>query len=302
VSISYYPYKYLYKLEELNMADASTSGKQAQLQQSYPATVDMRVVVHPPDLGLSSQHSNYMMFKTWTMKGGVGSSTSDMTFEGPHGPFICLPIPSGVGATYEQGWEQEEQGWMQSLAGQGVAVATGAKGAKQASADISASGSSATSSFGAVVGTLGKLVGLDNANAQRSGTASFSNTYVTYSGPGFRDFNFTFSLKPLDRKESANIKNIVDFFKINSSPIQQVGQINRIYSMPRFFTMSYHSKTGPMEHLNKIGKCALTSLGVVYGGDRFAVFHEDSAPVRVDLSLTFKEVQLLSQADMIDGY
>ena len=274
----------------------------AAQQRGPHSVVDMNVVVHPPDLGLSSQNGNYMMFQTWTMKGGVGSATSDMTFEGPHGPFICLPIPSGVGATYDQGWEQEESGWLQSLAQQGVAVATGSKTAGQAGADVAATGSSTAASMGAVVGSLGKLVGLDKRAQQSGGTASFSNTYVTYSGPGFRDFNFTFSLKPLDQAESANIKNIVDFFKINAAPIQEAGQLNRIYTMPRFFSMSYHNKNKPMEHLNKIGKCALTSIGVVYGGDRFAVFHENSAPVRVDLTLQFKEVQLLSQADMISGY
>jgi hypothetical protein len=72
--------------------------------------------------------------------------------------------------------------------------------------------------------------------------------------------------------------------------------------VPQLFGISYHNKTKPMEHLNKIGKCALTSINVIYGGDRFAVFHQDSAPVQVDLSLTFKEVQLLSAADMEAGY
>ena len=57
-----------------------------------------------------------------------------------------------------------------------------------------------------------------------------------------------------------------------------------------------------MEHMNRIGKCALTSINVIYGGDRFAVFDQDSAPVQVDLTLQFKEVQLLSSADMAAGF
>ena len=51
------------------------------------------------------------------------------------------------------------------------------------------------------------------------------------------------------------------------------------------------------KHMNKIAKCALTNINVIYGGDRFSVF-DDSAPVQVDMTLQFKEVQLLSQADM----
>ena len=56
-----------------------------------------------------------------------------------------------------------------------------------------------------------------------------------------------------------------------------------------------------MTHLNNIAKCALTNINVVYGGDRFSVF-TDAAPVQVDLTLQFKEVQLLSQDDMEKGY
>ena len=61
--------------------------------------------------------------------------------------------------------------------------------------------------------------------------------------------------------------------------------------------ISYHGRNGPMKHMNNIAKCALTNINVVYGGDRFSVF-DDSAPVQVDLTLQFKEVQLLSQSDM----
>ena len=71
----------------------------------------------------------------------------------------------------------------------------------------------------------------------------------------------------------------------------------RIYELPKLFGISYHGRNGPMAHMNKIAKCALTNINVVYGGDRFSVF-DDSAPVQVDMTLQFKEVQLLSKADM----
>ena len=71
--------------------------------------VDLNVLVSPPDLGMTGKNANYMQFSSFTMRGGVGSSTSDINFEGPH-EFVCLPIPSGIGATYEQGWDQQEVG------------------------------------------------------------------------------------------------------------------------------------------------------------------------------------------------
>ena len=262
-------------------------------------TVDVKVF--PPDLGLTSEHSNYMMFETFTMTGGVGQSTSDINFSPPNG-FVCLPIPSGIGTTYEQAWDQQEVGMGGSAAGMVGEVLKGEKGIGETFSDVVDQGRTAGSGQGAIMGTLGKLVTTAAVTQRASGVATFNNTYITYQGPAFRDFSYTFSLKPLDQAESNGIKDIVSFFKINAAPIQRAVSVSRIYEVPQLFGISYHGKDGPMKHMNKIGKCALLSIGVVYGGDRFAVFDQDSAPVQVDLTLSFKEVQLLSAADMEAGY
>ena len=260
-------------------------------------TVNLNVMVHPADLGMTSQNANYMMFESFTMRGGVGSSTSDMNFEGPH-EFVCLPIPSGIGATYEQGWDQQEVGMVAS--GVQMAVETAMSSNRSLSSSVKElkdAGKSALGGGNAILGTVGKMI-MGEAAAQRaSGRANFSNTYVTYTGPAFRDFTYNYSLKPLAREDSNTVRRIVKFFKVNSAPRQLAGNLMRIYELPKLFGISYHGRNGPMAHMNKIAKCALTNVSVVYGGDRFAVF-DDSAPVQVDLTLQFKEVQLLSQADM----
>ena len=266
-----------------------------------PPPVDWNVLIEPADLGLSSQHSNYMMFETFVMEGGVGSSTSDINFSPPKG-FVCLPIPSGIGTTYEQGWEQQDVGKGASGMGVGAEILKGEQGFLEAGAEIINQGRTAAGGEGGIMGTVGKMIAPAAVTQRASGVATFDNTYMTYSGPAFRDFSYTFSLKPLDRKGSDNIRNIVMFFKKNAAPVQRAFGISRIYEVPHLFGISYHGKSGPMKHMNKIGKCALTSINVVYGGDRFAVHDEDSAPVQVDLSLAFKEVQLLSQADMDAGF
>ena len=56
------------------------------------------------------------------------------------------------------------------------------------------------------------------------------------------------------------------------------------------------------EYLHKIGKCALTSMNVSYGGEKFNVFDQTDAPVQVDLSLSFTELQLQDSASYAAGY
>ena len=259
--------------------------------------VDLNVLVSPPDLGMTGKNANYMQFSSFTMRGGVGSSTSDINFEGPH-EFVCLPIPSGIGATYEQGWDQQEVGLLAS--GVQMAAETAMSSNRTVSSSIGElkdSMKSALGGGGAILGTVGKMIMGEAASQRASGGATFSNTYVTYTGPAFRDFTYNFSLKPLAREDSDTIRRIVKFFKVNSAPKQLAGNIMRIYELPKLFGISYHGRNGPMKHMNNIAKCALTNINVVYGGDRFSVF-DDSAPVQVDLTLQFKEVQLLSQSDM----
>jgi len=264
--------------------------------------VSLNVKTFPEDLGLTTNNPNWIMFESYTMRGGVGSSTSDMNFEGPH-EFVCLPIPSGIGATYEQGWDQADVSLLQSGVQMGVETAiTKGRTLKGSMDQVGEQMKSAFSGKKAILGSVGKLIMGEAATQRASGRATFSNTYVTYTGPAFRDFTFNFSLKPLHKKDSETIRDIVQFFKINSAPRQLMGNLQRIYELPKLFNIGYHNVKGPLRHLNNIAKCALTNINVVYGGDRFAVFSQTQAPVQVDLTLQFKEVQLLSHSDMLDGY
>ena len=45
-----------------------------------------------------------------------------------------------------------------------------------------------------------------------------------------------------------------------------------------------------------IGHCALTNVGVTYGGDKFTTFDGTGGmPVQTDLTLQFKEMELLDR-------
>jgi len=59
---------------------------------------------------------------------------------------------------------------------------------------------------------------------------------------------------------------------------------------------------GENQYMNKIGKCALTSINVTYGGERFTTFDGMDAPVQVNLTLAFKELQLQDSKSLAAGY
>jgi len=253
----------------------------------------------------------FVKFSTWKMKGGTGSNIGDigMTAIGDH---VCLPIPSGVNVTYGQGWDQEEVGAAKSL---GAATASEAMDSLSPESGVldnvkamakggweqvkESLGNTGVAAAGKAAGMLavGKVVG-QGALQRATGAAAFSNTYATYGGPAFRTFQFAFSMKPLSWEDNVKIIDIVSFFKEGSAPDLITGGLWRVYELPYVFTITFYDNEGVRHHhLPMISQSALTDVSVTYGGDMYSEF-ENGAPVQTDIQLSFREIALLSKADM----
>lgn len=272
----------------------------------------LSVKVFPPELGISSEHAHYMMFSLFDINGSLGSSASDTTFRAT-GQSVGLPIPASPSAQYDQGWETQQVGMVKSAL---LGVADAARAAGDSGGDISG----AIDAFKADlksqfkdeaknlelgdVGTLlaAKATGTSGIAQNATGMALFDESFAVYAGPAYRTFSFTFSLMPLAQGDADRIKEIVDFFKVNSAPTTLASGVVRIYELPKAFGITFHNKGKENEYLHKIGKCALTSMNVSYGGEKFNVFDQTDAPVQVDLSLSFTELQLQDSASYAAGY
>ena len=153
---------------------------------------------------------------------------------------------------------------------------------------------------GVTLGIAGKLLG--PAMSTAAGFSSFNQTMAHYNGPAFRSFNFQYTLRPLDPKDQQNIVKIVNFFKIASAPSQISNGLFRIYETPYIFKIGFYSKSGELADVNKIAHCACTNVAVSYGGDRFQTFSGTDSPVETNISLAFKEIELITRTEMEDGY
>jgi hypothetical protein len=165
---------------------------------------------------------------------------------------------------------------------------------------IGQTGISGNAVAGVSLGVAGKLLG--PAMSTAAGFSSFSQVMAHYQGPAFRNFSFTYTLRPLDPKDQQNIVKIVDFFKIASAPSQISNGLFRIYETPFVFKIGFFSKKGPLADVNKIAHCACTNVSVSYGGDRFQTFSGTDSPVETNISLSFKEIELITRTEMEAGY
>ena len=293
------------------------------------------VLTFPKDIGVGDEFLNHMSFEAMKVSGGV--DTRSLKFQATGGT-VVLPIPSGATtASYQQGWEQTGVGFSRAAAASTPVIQAALKGAVQTGlkggnvidnmkdAFASTQGTAATgnpadqaaglaqpakktSPAGMGAEATGFAMALPGVSslaeaAQFSiGRRALEQTMMSYSGPGFRNFSYNFSLRPTSQSESDVVEAIIRFFKIRSAPLQEATQFTRIYNIPEVFKIRYYYGSKEHDKINRVGHCALTDMTVTYGGDKFTTFSGNHAPVQVDLQLQFKEMELLNQQMIEEGY
>ena len=171
--------------------------------------------------------------------------------------------------------------------------------AKAATAQLVATAMSASSAKQAVEKATGKIINPHKA--------------VVYQGPGgFREFSYTFVMVPKNVNEAKVIFNIVKFFKIRMHPGVGSAGINDISSSfltyPDEFDIKYHVNNKEADGsdftkpLFKIHRCFMSMFSADYTTSGLTSFTDDDQPLTTTISMTFKETQLLTKADINEGY
>jgi len=162
---------------------------------------------------------------------------------------------------------------------------------------------------------------LNTAEAVTSITGAVRNPRKEqlFQGVGFRSFDFTFNIFPKSRKESHDLMEMVKLFRFHAHPEIAPGQA--FYTFPSEFQITFVDLTYPTNNpfqfltgpsdgviakenawINKIGRCALTNVGVDYFPlDSMSTF-PDGAPTSVALTLTFTEMETMSRGHIKEGF
>ena len=107
-------------------------------------------------------------------------------------------------------------------------------------------------------------------------------------------------MMPKSEEEAEQVQNIVQAFKINMLPTIASGDVRR-QTIPNTFSISYMYDGSENQNLHKISECVLESMNVSYGGDRYKAY-EGGRPVVTNMTLNFKELDLISRADAEEGF
>jgi len=128
--------------------------------------------------------------------------------------------------------------------------------------------------------------------AFEAGVAQNDFASLVYDGVNLRQFTFTYELIPKSSEESLVLAEIVKAFKRNSLPVYSGWQV--LY--PNFWNIMI---VFPQDKsVIKIKDCVLTNLSDNYFTDTKISFN-DGAPPKIDLDLTFKELDHISKNDYL---
>jgi len=158
------------------------------------------------------------------------------------------------------------------------------------------------------VGVAGEIVGAEGLEAlSKKAFGEASNPYmeVLFDQMSLRTFTYNFQFAPRNQEEAEEVQNIIQLFRFHMAP-ELRPNVNRYVGLPSQFDIHYMflSKDGVASennYYNRIATCVLTDCKVNYTPTGVKSF-EDGGPVQTTMTLSFKEIELLTKDKIAQGY
>ena len=269
-------------------------------------------MAYPKELGTMARHEHYVMFYINAQENsaitfsdgavassGAGSPGEATTLSIKRAPTkrlaqsIALYMPAQLSVGHTAKYGEAEIGAM--VAGLNAGI-KGIKDDDTSVGDLAKSlGNETAKAFAGVIG--GVATGAEEAFEISSGTLTNNRTEMKFEGIERRDFSFSFRMLPTSPEEAQTIEDIVTAFRFHSMPEVLGSLAGRTMIVPSTFDIEYR----PNIHLHKISTSVLESVEVQYGGERTQFFTDDQ-PVKTQLTLKFKELEIITKERILEGY
>jgi len=163
-----------------------------------------------------------------------------------------------------------------------------------------AAASMATSTVENLAGKIGGGAGAAGAILKVAGGVALNqHKIVLFTGVNFREHQFSWKLSPKNRKESNDIKKIIDLFAYYSHPEYIAGGL--FFKYPEYFEIKFRHP----EYLFKLQPSVCKDIKVNYHGQGYAAYIRDAngggvpAPAEIELSLTFLETEIVTKQSLM---
>ena len=127
-----------------------------------------------------------------------------------------------------------------------------------------------------------------------------------YKSTKRRNFEFTFRFAPRSEMEMITVFNIIKYFKKYALPRRLDDYAGRFLEYPAEFQIKFLHNGTENQFLPKIARCALKDITLTFGDEQFSTFAPiegfGAPPTKVDMSLSFEELEVLTRDRIDQGY
>lgn len=146
----------------------------------------------------------------------------------------------------------------------------------------------------AAVNSLGANVSLESVLSRSSGQVLNPNMELLFKGVKLRSFTFAYDLVGRDSFESSIIKGMIRTLKTSMAPRKSsaasTGSQGLFISAPNVFQLEFKKGSSKHPFLPTFKPMALIGMGVNYTGSGTYATYSDGAPVHLNMTLSFQEL------------
>jgi hypothetical protein len=207
---------------------------------------------------------------------------------------IALHIPHNLSTRYSANYEAEDTSAFQMAAVGGTEVV-------KALATLGTN-SNLTGSVGSILTNLSLSKGPEGAAlSAASGLAANPKKENLFKAIDFRTFSFDYSFFPRNPAEAQNIREIIKMFKLHMHP-EYKDSNGFLFIYPSEFDIFYYNNGKENLNLHRHTSCVLTEMNVNYAPNNMFNSFSNGMPTQINVSLTFKELSILTKKEMEDGF
>lgn len=205
---------------------------------------------------------------------------------------IALHIPNNLSINYGVTWSEEDT----------ATVAMAAAGGSELIKALSSGGknSDVTGVGAAILANIALTKGPNQgANSAATGLAANPKKEQVFKGVNFRTFSFDYKFFPRNSVEAQNVLNIIMQFKYHMHP-EFKDNNNFVYIYPSEFDIFYYNDGQENLNLHRHTSCVLTDMSVNYTPNGMFTTFPDGMPTQIDVTLSFRELALLTKDKVKD--
>lgn len=160
-----------------------------------------------------------------------------------------------------------------------------------------------------VQGTAGYLAGLAMKTpgageilSKTSGTALNPKKEQIFKDVDYRTFSFNYQFFPRSPAEAKQVRDIIKEFKLHMHPEFKLNRGQFLYLYPSEFDIYYYNNGKENMNIHRHTSCVLMDMNVQYSPQGQYTSFDDGMPSQVNISLTFRELAILTKENIMDGY